>query len=109
MIGRDGTVRFRIDMKSALVGCTMSNKINDDIEGDHDDVDSDDNERGKVSNKETPSNAAGGVNNNIQVIKLIFHHVDTGAKLELRLPSTSTIQRLCRMVITMVMELIFVD
>ena len=93
MIGRDGTVRFRIDMKSALVGCTMSNKIKDDIKGDDDDADSDDKECGEVSNKVTPSNASGGVK---QVIKLIFHHVDTGAKLELRLPSASAIHEITR-------------
>ena len=96
MIGRDGTLRFRIDMRSTLAGCTISNKIKDGIEGDDDDVDSDDNKCGKVSNKETPSNASGGVYNNIQLIKLIFNHVNTGAKLELRLPSTSAIHQITR-------------
>lgn len=94
MIGQDGTVHFCIDMKSTLVGCTLSNKMNDGIEGDNYDVDSDDNICGKFSNKETPSNASGGVSNNIQLIKLIFHHVNTGAKLELRLPSVSSIHEI---------------
>ena len=94
MIGRDGTLRFRIDMRSTLAGCTISNKIKDGIEGDDDDVDSDDNKCGKVSNKETPSNASGGVYNNIQLIKLIFLHANTGAKLELRLPSMSAIDEI---------------
>jgi hypothetical protein len=94
MIGRDGTVRFRIDMRSSLVWCTISNKIKDGSEVDNEDVDSDDNKCGKVSNKVTPSNAAGGVCNNVQLIKLIFLHVNTGAKLELRLPSTSGIHEI---------------
>jgi hypothetical protein len=85
MIGQDGTARFHIDMKSSLVGCAMSTKLKngiDNTEGDN--LDSDDSE-----GNETPRNAVGGVNNNLQVIKLIFHHVDTGTKLELRLPLKS--------------------
>jgi hypothetical protein len=99
MIGRDGTVRFRIDMKSVMVRCAMSKKLKagiDDVEGDDDSVDSDDDECGKFPNKESQNNAVCRANNNMQVIKLIFHHVDSGAKLELRLPSTSAIHEITR-------------
>ena len=85
MIGQDGTASFHIDMKSSLVGHAMSTKLKngiDNIKGDN--LDSNDSE-----GNETPRNAVGGVNNNLQVIKLIFHHVDTGTKLELRLPLKS--------------------
>ncbi|EJK60736.1 hypothetical protein THAOC_18861, partial [Thalassiosira oceanica] len=50
MIGRDGSVRFRIDLQKAVSS--------------------------RASGKEAP-----------RVVKLRFHHVDTGAALELRLPT----------------------
>ena len=51
MIGRDGSVRFRIDLQKAVDGS-------------------------KAVGEEAP-----------RVVKLRFHHVDTGAALELRLPT----------------------
>jgi hypothetical protein len=63
MIGRDGAVRFRIDLSKALLqeGSSSSSSGDDDY-----------NNNG----------------NELQVIKLKFRHVDTGAVLELRLPSS---------------------
>ena len=51
MIGRDGSVRFRIDVKKALADANTNDG-----------------------------------NANLNVVKLKFRHVDTGAVLELRLP-----------------------
>lgn len=61
MIGRDGSVRFRIDLKKAL----------DDA---------------LIDDKEEEANS-GGKDADYKVVKLRFRHVDTGAVLELRLPT----------------------
>jgi hypothetical protein len=98
MLGRDGTVRFRIDMKNALEGAIMT-MMKD--EQDDDDDDEEEEEEGSVegSDGETNNNdvnnhceipsSGGGVR--VQVVKLIFRHVDSGAVLELRLPSRNDI------------------
>eukprot|EP00571_Detonula_confervacea_P017463 CAMPEP_0172303694 /NCGR_PEP_ID=MMETSP1058-20130122/5205_1 /TAXON_ID=83371 /ORGANISM="Detonula confervacea, Strain CCMP 353" /LENGTH=1050 /DNA_ID=CAMNT_0013014627 /DNA_START=83 /DNA_END=3235 /DNA_ORIENTATION=+ len=63
MIGRDGAVRFRIDLNKALEeDAKMSQESGNDDDGKERDA-------------------------SLQVVKLRFRHVDTGAILELRLPS----------------------
>ena len=68
MIGRDGAVRFRIDLKKALDGAASNGG------------------GGDASNEEggDASNEEGGAA--LRVVKLVFRHADTGAVLELRLP-----------------------
>jgi len=61
MIGRDGGVRFRIDLKKALDGAASNGGIDGGGDGGDD----------------------------LRIVKLRFRHADTGAVLELRLPSQS--------------------
>lgn len=67
MIGQDGAVRFRIDLKKALDSATMLN-----VEGGGD-----------------AGDGARGSSARFQIVKLRFCHADTGAILELRLPAES--------------------
>jgi hypothetical protein len=108
MIGRDGTVRFRIDLNIAFEGAmtTMTNDGDgDEEEEEEEEEDSDRGSNDDVHNNseieiiptngrpdEAPTGGAGG----LQVVKLIFRHVDTGAVLELRLPSKSDIDGMMR-------------
>jgi len=66
MIGRDGGVRFRIDLKKALDGAATNGGIDGGDGGD-----------------------GGGGGGDLRIVKLRFRHADTGAVLELRLPSQS--------------------
>ncbi|KAL7542744.1 hypothetical protein ACHAXR_012042 [Thalassiosira sp. AJA248-18] len=80
MIGRDGSVRFRIDMQKALESATMMGGDEEQVGGGAGGGGDDDDDNGKK-----------GTATSFQVVKLRFRHVDTGAVLELRLPSKSEV------------------
>jgi hypothetical protein len=75
MIGRDGTVRFRIDINAALKDAMTTMMKNDQDEEEKD--------------EDSAILIHCDYGSGLQVVKLIFRHVDTGAVLELRLPSRS--------------------